>query len=550
MHTFILKNKKILVLPLLVVMLFFSVSIPRASAVPGAEVPTGDSTSWLTTIGQFAAKITADIALQASKITLESVAYIAGQLVLDQVTNNIVSWAQGGFNGSPSFAVDPNKLMMDTANAVSGGMVKQLTNLTVCNFDGSDSTRTNLQKSVTQSSRKVASNSFTDQIKCPFTGNQAQKFYTDFADGGWNSFKKSLSDKGNPFGVAVKTSQELAARTEEVTKIQTQKLTQSGGFLDMVDKNNCPSMPKEVQDAMDLKAYAKSAGNTEEELMNQGYLPEDAIASYQQSYCKTMTPGKMVSDRLGKATGIDMDRLGFVDSMSKITRAVMQGMTKVAMDGVFSSKSMGTAATASTAAVKGTLGSYGGGSAYVQSDAAAKFSPVSIGATPGVTAQFINVGQEEQFMANSTCRSSSDCAAFTLTATKNGGILKSITVTADVGTDTDSIKPDTELSNLSLAYNTNGNGGDTTHYGLQAKFTNGAAKVRGNLALVLVAGKTYYFYVKVAAKGPGNSTTVPHINKSLGFMIAGDADVEITGVGNPTGAPQYLAGNTITTITR
>ncbi|HAS84470.1 MAG TPA: hypothetical protein DCS23_00110 [Candidatus Yonathbacteria bacterium] len=310
-----LKIKKFLVLPFVVVALFISLGSPQAQAI---SVPSWDALSIAETITQQAEDMAGEMAQQVARMTLDSMAYTAGQMLLDQVTDNIITWVQGGFNGSPSFAVDPTKLFLDLADAVSGGMASQIRGIATCDFTANFNN--DLANMVDLSTRRDAGNKYAYQIRCPFPALNvnASDFYNDFNRGGWSAFEMALSDNGNAFGVAVLTSDELAKRQQEARATQEMRSNWSNGFTDLVDTDECPTMPDEVSGAIE---------NDE--------LSIEEKKAYQKAYCKTTTPGKIVGERLGQAVGVDMDRLGFVDNINKIIGAVIKQFTSQAMSGIF-----------------------------------------------------------------------------------------------------------------------------------------------------------------------------------------------------------------------
>ncbi|OIP66704.1 MAG: hypothetical protein COV32_02930 [Candidatus Yonathbacteria bacterium CG10_big_fil_rev_8_21_14_0_10_43_136] len=310
-----LKIKKFLVLPFIVATFFIPLSEAKAQ---GISVPSWDALSIIETITQQASDIAGEMAQQLARIEVDTAVYTAGQMLLDQVTDDIVTWVKGGFNGSPSFAVDPTKLFLDLADAVSGGMASQIRGIATCDF--TPNFNNDLANMVDLSTRNDAGNKYAYQIRCPFpaVNINASDFYNDFNRGGWSAFEMALSDNGNAFGVAVLTSDELAKRQQEARATQEMRSNWSNGFADLVDTNDCPTMPSEVSSAIE---------NDE--------LPIEAKKAYQKSYCKTTTPGKIVGDRLGQAVGVDMDRLGFVDNINKIMGAVVKEATNQAVSGIF-----------------------------------------------------------------------------------------------------------------------------------------------------------------------------------------------------------------------
>jgi len=310
-----LKIRKILIVPLVAVVTILPIHTQKANAL-GLMVPVlapvSDSIASLHTSFQ-----------DVLKMGLDTLAYTVAQAALDQITQNTVSWIQGGFNGSPSFAVDPQKLFLNTADAVSGGLASQLRNLSTTCKTGSVNFNLDLANMVDLSTRSGASNKFAARLQCPFPATiNASDFYKT-GTGGWDAYSAAFQDAGNGFGSRIIVSQELATLQENAKKLQEQKLSWGNGFLDQVDPTNCPSMPPEVTAAIALPSSSPDA------------LPPEAIKAYQSSYCKTATPGKTIADTLSQATGMDANRLNTADNMNKIIAAFIGQITKSVTVGIF-----------------------------------------------------------------------------------------------------------------------------------------------------------------------------------------------------------------------
>jgi len=281
--------QKIILLPIALVIFFFSAGVHRADAL--IFVPVNDALLNATTDLHAGFQ---DVA----KMGLDSVMYAIGQQLLTQLTDSTVNWIKGGFNGNPLYAVDPTKLLLDTANVVSGGMANQIRGIATCNFTLDFNSI--LANRIDLSTRSGANARFSDQITCPFPTNiNPVDFYNDFSQGGWSAFETSLSDSGNPFGVNLLASQELALRQSEAQGLMDQKLGWANGFLSM---ENCTG----------TDPYTG--------------IPTD---------CKTTTPGTVISDTLSKSIGTDMDRVGFADNMNKVISAFVASLTSSVTSGIF-----------------------------------------------------------------------------------------------------------------------------------------------------------------------------------------------------------------------
>lgn len=318
----------------------FSFHFKKAEAqFVGAAIVTGDpftEAQWVATATATGISAGVNTAMSTwetvRKNWLDMLVYQAAQLMLNQITENIVTWIQNGFEGDPSFAVDPKRLFNDLADMVAGDLAAQIRGLAVCDFDVNF--KLNLMNSLLLTQDQDSK--FSRKVVCPFDtidvsscdsngqncktispAKRAEAFSQKFTNGLWGAYEASLRDGGNKFGVALTTKREVDRRTAESQKIQGDKLTQSGGFLDVLNLSSC-EYPGEVQERLDS-----------------GEVNSGEKQALQRTWCKTGTPGSIVGSQLQKTTGIDMDRLGFADNLNKIATAFIQQLAKTAIEGIY-----------------------------------------------------------------------------------------------------------------------------------------------------------------------------------------------------------------------
>ncbi|MDO8604626.1 MAG: fibronectin type III domain-containing protein [bacterium] len=161
---------------------------------------------------------------------------------------------------------------------------------------------------------------------------------------------------------------------------------------------------------------------------------------------------------------------------------------------------------------------------------------LAIGATSGNKVASLNSGSTAQYANDVTCNSPASCSAFTLVSSAGE------TLTSTKITETGTTNATNNLSNLAVFYDTDGNfaNGVTGQYGTTvASLTSEAATVSGSLALV--AGTTYYFYVRADMI---NGASDPKGGETINFQIALPADVVTSALSAKSGAPVSLAGTT------
>lgn len=163
---------------------------------------------------------------------------------------------------------------------------------------------------------------------------------------------------------------------------------------------------------------------------------------------------------------------------------------------------------------------------------------LTIGVTAGSKTANLNSGDVSQYANTTTCNGPAACSAFTLSISSGSDTVTSIKIT-----ETGTVNASSDLSNLALFYDTDGNysNGVTGQYGATVgSFASEAATVSGSLAIS--AGTTYYFYVRTDVKS--GTPTYPVGGQTINFQIAANADVGTSGAPTKTGAPVSLAGTT------
>lgn len=369
---------------------FFGAGAPKAQAVWGVGDVTFDYTNWVqNTITAGSAPVTAGASTAGAvagtanfawssvgKNLLDYAAYAAAQNLLNQLTQNTIKWIQGGFRGSPSYAVDTNQMFTEIADNIAGGMILSLRNIAVCDF------KANYKDDLTNAvymSTKQRPYVYNQKATCPFKQEwnfTAKEFYAGTSRFAWDAFGAALEDSGNPYGIQTVTAKEMAEREEKAKADKEKKLSWSNGFADIIDPSSCNYPAHIFYYAGDIKPvdYASGSVSTSDTMTaeeasakNKELLSDPSfVKSIQDQYCKTTTPGKIVGDQLTKTLGIDMDRIGFADNMNKIVSAFLDQITQKTIRGVFGKgdSSVSTGSIGGAVGLGGVLGSAGTGPAH------------------------------------------------------------------------------------------------------------------------------------------------------------------------------------------
>lgn len=251
-------------------------------------------------------------------------AYKAGQIALDKLTKDTVTWIQSGMNGSPYYAVDTNQLGIDLADAVAGNLASQIQSYELCDF--STTWKNDLANWMIMGEAEPAP-VFRAALKCPLDPITASEFYSGVQEFTWETFETALSDNGNPFGVTVIAGNELNKRQRDEAARAKRQLDWGQGFMGVIDETSC-KWPDEMteQAVMNGAAYDTDTG---------AVLTDEQKAAYKRGYCKTVTPAVAISHQLTKATDVDWDRLGLQDDLTKITNAIITHYSQEMVKGIF-----------------------------------------------------------------------------------------------------------------------------------------------------------------------------------------------------------------------
>ena len=125
--------------------------------------------------------------------------------------------------------------------------------------------------------------SIHDKYKCTLTiaGANLDAFYNDFSKGGWLTYEQSLAGQNNPGGFIIKGSADIGNRIARKETNILAELSWSKGFFGQKDASG-----------------------------------------------KTLTPGAVVQERLGKSLNSDVAQLELADEFDELLGAVLDQLGK------------------------------------------------------------------------------------------------------------------------------------------------------------------------------------------------------------------------------
>jgi len=232
-----------------------------------------DPTMLAKTIENF---IREEIRTKLSQLTKQAL-QIALNQILSMMTNDIVEWIQG--DGEPRFITNWQDFLKDAADNAGGTFVDQY--LGVGNFCSS------FDMDIKMALQSVPT--FQEEVKCPISeiGANADDFYNDFDQGGWNAWLAVSQPTGNFYGSLMIARDEMIAREIEAKEAAEAEAIANRGF---------------TSDKVCTEGYIISVMGQITGSCNNG-TSCDAIKNQPGFTCTketTITPGSAISDVAGR----------------------------------------------------------------------------------------------------------------------------------------------------------------------------------------------------------------------------------------------------------
>lgn len=224
---------------------------------------------------------------------LDTLAWEIINLAIDQMTQDIVTWINSGFNGSPAFLQDPGRFLTGVADRAAGGFLDELGAGFLCSpFEADIRLALEIQY-------YDPGTDLSDRYSCTLSdaiGNVEQFLENDLSQGGLRQFFEITAvPTNNPYLVAIDLKGELEARTSEAVLTEERTLGWNSGFL---SKRECKEGQEEPNCTGDI-----------------------------------LTPGDTIQHQLNESLGVGRDRLLIADEMNEIIGALMGQLVQQALGG-------------------------------------------------------------------------------------------------------------------------------------------------------------------------------------------------------------------------
>jgi hypothetical protein len=249
------------------------------AVVPVMDIPTETATA--ATAGATASLVNKDF-------VLDTIAYAIAKQVLHALSQSIVDWIRGGFEGNPLFITNFEDFMRDQADQATGVFMKEFLSPEIYNAICSP-WRIQLEIALRRTY------TYGERMACTLNTviKNAEDFSRQVHEGDWDTWITVTSNpQNNPFGALILSSDQLAAVIAAATGNARTESIFNAGFLGM-------------------KECVQYVDNI--------WTGEATCVKYE-----TVSPGKWVSDQLSTATGIDFQTLALADELDEIISALIE----------------------------------------------------------------------------------------------------------------------------------------------------------------------------------------------------------------------------------
>ncbi|GEM_PF-2732651 len=139
--------------------------------------------------------------------------------LLDRMTDDIIGWING--NGDPKFITNFGDFLEDAAQAAVGDTARALGLAELC---------TPFKYRVPQLLTKVPE--FSESVRCTLDDivENVEGFYNDFEQGGWLAYTELWKPNNNPFGIFLKTHDQILKETAKKEDEARAAATIGGGY--------------------------------------------------------------------------------------------------------------------------------------------------------------------------------------------------------------------------------------------------------------------------------------------------------------------------------
>ena len=328
--------KKIVIVTLILSIMLPPLAFPnKAQAIPVEDV--GNMAQNTITAISSAANEATSFANNYKEMVLDPLANGLAKMVVQQITQSIVSWINSGFEGSPSFIQNPGSFFLDIADQATGQFITGPLLQSMCSPFSIDikialafkyhprvlpryaCTLGTIIKNSVAAGKNASINGFTAG---------------DFKQGGWPAFVSLTTEpQNNIYSAYLQAEYDLSYQVAMERDRKQNEINQGRGFLSWRD----PKCTKSIREAK--KKQAQSNSSTYDPATDTYvYDPNGSIDATggevstikSEADCPILTPGSVIAGSLDKQLGSGTDQLNLADEFGEIVNALFAALvTKV-----------------------------------------------------------------------------------------------------------------------------------------------------------------------------------------------------------------------------
>lgn len=253
--------------------------------------------------------------LDITKMIIRAIA----RAIIRGIIRSTIQWINSGFQGKPGFLQDPQRFLLNIADAELGRLIQGSELNFVCS-----PFQLNIKKALILSRKQ----SFGSRTSCTLSGvsNNMNNFISGVNNqfgqyGGWTAWDTMTTQpQNNPYGAYALASAELNIRIQNSQGQQIKLLDWGKGFLSWRNQE-CVSKA----DAATIESTANGGG--------------DLLSKPDYSNCKIETPGSLIEDQLALVVGDDVRQLELAQDFNDLVSALIGQMITSAIGLLGSSSS-------------------------------------------------------------------------------------------------------------------------------------------------------------------------------------------------------------------
>ena len=282
-----------------------------------------------------------DISFKSLDLALKAALEALKKRLLDQITDKIVQWIQGG--GKPKFVEDFKGVLEDATQATIGDVAREVGLAELCS-PFKLSVRVGIQEPPP----------FSQRVSCTLddiVGNVSD-FIGDFRKGGWIGYNEIWQPQNNIYGLWLMTNEEVAKRTEKKEEASRQEVQAGRGFISVkkcaewtlyaqnADSTNVEELDrKATEEFPDPKPYDPSTPPEIPAYANDPtryYNPEWKCTSE-----RVTTPGTAIAEGIERSLYADIDYLTNTTDLTAYVGAILDAaINRLIREGVKGVQSM------------------------------------------------------------------------------------------------------------------------------------------------------------------------------------------------------------------